>query len=47
MAKEAAARGVLVSAGRHWYPAEAPGPHLRLAEAVESLAQVIADVAPT
>ncbi len=57
VAKEAAARGVLVSAGRHWYPAEAPGPHLRLsfagvrlewvAEAVESLAQVIADVAPT
>jgi DNA-binding transcriptional MocR family regulator len=30
VAAEAAARGVLVSAGRHWFPAEAPGPHLRL-----------------
>ena len=30
VATEAAARDVLVSAGRHWFPAEAPGPHLRL-----------------
>ncbi len=56
VATEAAARGVLVSAGRHWFPAEAPGPHLRLSfagvrpewldEAVGVLAEVIADAAP-
>jgi DNA-binding transcriptional MocR family regulator len=53
VAKEAAGRGVLVSAGRHWFPAEAPAPYLRLsfagvrpewvAEAVESLAQAMTE----
>ena len=53
-AREAAVRGVLVSAGRHWFPAEAPAPHLRLSfagakhewvdEAVRTLAEVIAEV---
>jgi DNA-binding transcriptional MocR family regulator len=53
VASGAAARDVLVSAGRHWFPAEAPAPYLRLsfagvraewvAEAVATLAQVIAD----
>jgi DNA-binding transcriptional MocR family regulator len=53
VAKAAAARGVLVSAGRHWFPAEAPAPYLRLsfagvrpewvAEAVESLAQAMTE----
>ena len=28
--QRAAARGILVSAGRHWFPAEPPGPFLRL-----------------
>lgn len=28
--QRAAARGILVSAGRHWYPAEPPAPYLRL-----------------
>ncbi len=55
VAREAAARDVLVSAGRHWFPAEAPGPHLRLSfaearaewvdEAVRLLAEVIAAAA--
>lgn len=50
---EAAARDVLVSAGRHWFPAEASGPHLRLSfagaraewvdDAVRMLAEVVAD----
>ncbi|MBW4023961.1 MAG: PLP-dependent aminotransferase family protein [Proteobacteria bacterium] len=54
VAREAAARGVLVGSGRHWFPAEAPGPHLRLsfagarrewvAEAVGVLANVIETV---
>ena len=56
VASEAAARGVLVSAGRHWFPAEAPEPHLRLSfagarpewvdEAVGIVADVIAKAGP-
>ena len=30
VAAEAASHDILVSAGRHWFPAEAPAPHLRL-----------------
>jgi DNA-binding transcriptional MocR family regulator len=30
LAARAEAEGVVVSAGRPWFPAEAPGPHLRL-----------------
>jgi DNA-binding transcriptional MocR family regulator len=49
VAAEAAARDVLVSAGRHWFPAEAPGPHLRLSfagarpEWVDEAVRVIAE----
>ena len=55
VASEAAARDVLVSAGRHWFPAEASGPHLRLSfagaraewvdDAVRRVAEVVASVA--
>lgn len=51
VARRAAAAGVVVSAGRRWFPGEAPGPHLRLtfageppermAEGVERLASVL------
>jgi DNA-binding transcriptional MocR family regulator len=51
VASGARARDVLVSAGRHWFPAEAPSPYLRLSfagvraewvdEAVATLADVI------
>lgn len=54
--QRAAARGILVSAGRHWYPAEPTGPFLRLSfaaaqpdwveDCVAELAEVIRSVAP-
>lgn len=54
--QRAAARGILVSAGRHWYPAEPAGPFLRLSfaaaqpdwvqDCVAELAEVIHSVAP-
>jgi DNA-binding transcriptional MocR family regulator len=53
IARRAAAAGVLVGAGRHWFPAEAPSPYLRLSfagarpdwieTAVGTLASLIAD----
>lgn len=53
IARKAAADGVLVGAGRHWFPAEAPAPFLRLSfagarpdwveAAVDRLATLIAD----
>jgi DNA-binding transcriptional MocR family regulator len=53
VAAEAARRNVLVSAGRHWFPAEASDPHLRLSfaasrpdwieEAVATLAAIVAE----
>lgn len=53
IARRAAADGVLVGAGRHWFPAEAPAPYLRLSfagarpdwtqTAVSILATLIAD----
>ena len=53
VASEAAARDVLVSAGRHWFPAEAPGPHLRLSfagarrEWADEALRLLADVIST
>ena len=54
--QRAAARLILVSAGRHWYPAEAPAPCLRLSFAaagpdwieacIVELAQLIRDLQP-
>ncbi len=35
LAARAARAGVIVSAGRHWFPAEPPRPHLRLTYATE------------
>jgi DNA-binding transcriptional MocR family regulator len=56
VATGAAARGVLVSAGRHWFPAEAPEPYLRLSfagvrpewvgDAVGILAEIVAETGP-
>ena len=37
VAQQAAASGILVSAGRHWFPAEAAGPFLRLSFAAARL----------
>lgn len=56
IAATAAAQGILVSAGRHWFPAEAPAPYLRLSfagarpdwveEAIDRLSGIIADAGP-
>lgn len=56
VAERAAQAGVLVGAGRHWFPAEPPGAHLRLSfatvrpewveEAVGALAAALARPAP-
>lgn len=49
VARRAAAAGVVVSPGRRWFPADAPGPHLRLTfagEPPERLAEGVARLAP-
>jgi DNA-binding transcriptional MocR family regulator len=53
VAAEAARRNVLVSAGQHWFPAEASDPYLRLSfaasqpdwieEAAATLAAIVAE----
>ncbi len=40
VARRAAAAGVVVSAGRRWFPGEAPAPHLRLTYAAEPPARL-------
>ncbi len=52
LAQAALTAGVLVSAGRHWYPTEPPGPFLRLTYAaaqppeLDAAIQKLADVPP-
>jgi DNA-binding transcriptional MocR family regulator len=53
VASEAATRDLLVGAGRHWFPAEAPGPHLRLSfsgaqpEWVDEAIKLLAEITET